>query len=165
VKYEITGTYTDSCSIVQAPSEKAFMRSNRLLFAAGLLAALTALVHTVAGTYDVHSPLLNSNLPQPLSLLLYACWHLVTVTLCLSAWGLLWPPNPRTLQTQAVLSGAIGITWMLFGVVFVTVALLIGGSPALLLALPQWMLLVPAGALAWSGSRRLLIPATDSRSN
>ena len=139
------------------------MHSNRRLFAAGVLAALTALVHTVAGTYEVHSPLLHSNLPQPLSLLLYACWHLVTVTLCLSAWGLLRPPNPRTLQSQAVLAGAIGVAWILFGVVFVTVALLIGGSLAMLLALPQWILLIPAGALAWSGSRRLLVPSTDSR--
>jgi len=140
------------------------MRSNRLLLTAGLLAALTALVHAVAGTYEVHSPLLHSNLPQPLSLLLYACWHLVTVTLCLSAWGLLRPPNPRTVQTRAVLAGAIGIAWILFGAVFVAVALLIGGSPALLLALPQWLLLIPAGALAWSGSRGLLVASTDSRS-
>jgi len=61
------------------------MRSNRLLSAGGLLVALTALVHTVAGTHVVHSPLLHSNLPQPLSLLLYACWHIVAITLCLSA--------------------------------------------------------------------------------
>jgi len=140
------------------------MRSNRLLFAAGLLAALTALVHTVAGTYDVHSPLLHSNLPQPLSLLLYACWHIVTVTLCLSAWVLLRPPNARLIETQAVLAGAIGIAWLLFGVVFIAVALLIGGNPALLLALPQWALLIPVGVLAWLGSRHLLLAPTDSRS-
>jgi len=135
------------------------MSSNRQLRFAGYLAAFTAAVHTLAGTYEVHGPLLNSELPKTLALLLYACWHLVTVALCLSAWALLKPPAPRTAQTQAVLAGSIGIVWLSFGLVFIVVALLFGGSLSTLLVLPQWVLLMPVGALAWLGSRKLLSPS------
>ena len=131
------------------------MRPKTILTIAGYLAAFTAAVHTFAGTYEVHGPLLNSTMPKALALLLYACWHLVTATLCLSAWVLLRSPEPWTVQTKAVLAGAIGILWLSFGVVFVTVALLFGDSPSTLLVLPQWVLLLPVGALAWFGSRKL----------
>ena len=135
------------------------MRPNTILSIAGYLAAFTAAVHTFAGTYEVHAPLLTSTLPKPLALILYACWHLVTAALCLSAWALLRPPKPRTLQSQALLAGTIGILWASFGTVFVAVALLLGGSLSTLLVLPQWALLLPVGALAWFGSRRLLSAA------
>jgi hypothetical protein len=132
------------------------MRPKTILTIAGYLAAFTAAVHTFAGTYEVHGPLLNSTMPKALALLLYACWHLVTATLCLSAWALLRSPESWTVQTKAVLAGAIGILWLSFGVVFVSVTLLFGDSPATLLVLPQWVLLLPVGALAWFGSRKLL---------
>ena len=135
------------------------MQANRLLSIAGYLAALTAAVHAFAGTYEVHTPLLNSTLPRALALLLYACWHMVTAALCLSAWALLRPPEPRTVQSQAVLTGAIGIAWASFGLVFIAVALLFGDSLSTLLVLPQWVLLLPVGALAWFGSRKLLSTA------
>jgi hypothetical protein len=136
------------------------MRSNRYLLCAGLLAAMTAAVHTFAGTYEVHAALLNSTLPKPLALLLYACWHLVTVTLCLSAWALLRPLRGRTAESHAVLAAAIGTAWFLFGLVFLGVSLLVGGSWSMLLVLPQWLLLLPVGVLAWLGSRRLLASGT-----
>ena len=135
------------------------MRPTTLLSIAGYLAAFTAAVHTFAGTYEVHAPLLNSTLPKALALLLYACWHLVTAAMCLSAWALLRPPEPRTVQSQAVLAGVIGILWALFGFVFIAVALLFGESLSMLLVLPQWVLLLPVGALAWVGSRKLLSSA------
>ena len=140
------------------------MRTNRLLLIAGFLAALTAVVHTFAGTYEIHAPLLNSTLQKPLALLLYACWHLVTVTLCLSAWALLRPLEPRTVESHAVLARAIGAAWFLFGLVFVAVALLFGGTLSTLLVLPQWLLLLPVGVLAWLGSDKLLSDATHLQS-
>ncbi len=41
------------------------MVTNRTLLAAAALAALTAAVHTIAGTVEVHAPLLASPLPAP----------------------------------------------------------------------------------------------------
>lgn len=136
------------------------MLTNRMLSLAGYLAVFTAAVHTFGGTYEVHAPLLNSALPKPLALMLYACWHLVTAVLCLSSWALLRSPSPRTIQSQAVLAGAIGIAWTSFGLVIIAVALLFGESLSTLLVLPQWVLLLPVGALAWFGSRKLLSTAT-----
>ncbi|MBK9615720.1 MAG: hypothetical protein IPO35_09465 [Uliginosibacterium sp.] len=66
------------------------MKQNRALLLSAFLAAFTALLHTIGGTLEIHAPLLTSALPEPISLLLYACWHLVTVTLVLSALALLW---------------------------------------------------------------------------
>lgn len=135
------------------------MRANTILTIAGYLAAFTAAVHTFASTYEVHVPLLNSTIPKALALPLYACWHLVTAALCLSAWALLRPPEPRTVESQALLASAIGILWASFGLVFVAVALLFGESLPTLLVLPQWVLLLPVGALAWCGTRKLLSAA------
>jgi hypothetical protein len=134
-----------------------FMPSNRQLSIAGVLAAVTAAVHTIAGTLEVHSPLLGSALPDALRLLLYACWHLVTVALCLSAWVLLRPPQSVSAEAAAVLARAIGILWMCFGLVFIAVALLLGRTPAALLMLPQWVLLLPVGWLAYRGAGEYLV--------
>jgi hypothetical protein len=131
--------------------------TNKPLTFAGYLAAFTAAVHTVAGTYEVHTPLLGSALPESLALLLYACWHLVTAALCLSAWALLRPLKPGTSASHAALTGAIGILWTSFGLIFIAVALLFGESLNTLLVLPQWALLLPVGALAWVGSRKLVL--------
>jgi hypothetical protein len=45
------------------------------------LAGLTAVLHTVIGTSEIHVPLLKSELKPEVSLLLYACWHIVTAVL------------------------------------------------------------------------------------
>ena len=132
------------------------MQPRTLLSVAGYLAAFTAAVHTFAGTYEVHTQLLTSALPKTLSLLLYACWHLVTAALCLSAIALLAPSSHKPPRSYAVLAHAVGVAWTSFGLVFILVALLFGGSPSALLSLPQWMLLLPVGGLAWHGSRKLL---------
>jgi hypothetical protein len=132
------------------------MQPRALLSIAGYLAAFTAAVHTFAGTYEVHTPLLTSALPKTLSLLLYACWHLVTAALCLSALALLAPSSRKPLHSYAVLAHAIGIAWTSFGLVFIAVALLFGDSPSALLWLPQWVLLLPVGGLALHGSSKLL---------
>ena len=127
------------------------MVTNRILLAAAALAAFTATVHTVAGTLEVHAPLLTSPLPQSLSLLLYACWHLVTVTLVLSAVALAWASRNHRAPSNGALPAFIGVLWVVFGAVFVAVAVGLSGPPALLV-LPQWTLLIPIGGLALFGA-------------
>jgi hypothetical protein len=55
-----------------------------------------------------------------------------------------------------VLARSIGIAWASFGAVFIAVAVFLGDSPMALLVLPQWVLLLPVGVLAWLGSRKLM---------
>ncbi len=127
----------------------------RQLLAAGYLASFTALLHLVGGTIEIHQPLMTSQLPEPLRLLLLACWHLVSVALLLSGPALLWCARPERQASAGALTLFIGAMWLGFGAVFVVVALVYQGVNGLA-TLPQWTLLLPVGALATLGGRRLL---------
>lgn len=129
------------------------MKKNSALLAAAYLAAFTAIVHTIGGTLEIHTPLVTSPLPTSISLLLYACWHLVTVTLILSAIALFWSSHNNRVKSNFALPAFIGILWISFGVVFVFVALYFSGLGGLMI-LPQWILLIPIGALAIYGTRK-----------
>jgi hypothetical protein len=129
------------------------MKVNPLLLVSGLLAAFTAALHTFAGTPEIQEPLLRSTIPQPVSLLLYACWHLVTVALVLSAVALIWSAGPNSRTAAGALPLFVSILWLLFGLVFVAVALVFSG-PSALLVLPQWILLIPVGILGLLGGRK-----------
>ncbi len=58
---------------------------NRTLALAAVLAAFTFIVHLVVGTGEIAAPLFASALPPEIRYLLYACWHLVSCALALSA--------------------------------------------------------------------------------
>lgn len=124
-----------------------------LLFAAGLLAAFTTLVHLFAGTPEIQGPLLNSSLPQPVILMLFLCWHLVSAALGLSALALLWSAFPAGAARAGALPRFISLLWIAFGLVCVVVALAVAGPNGLLI-LPQWILLIPVGVLGLLGDRR-----------
>lgn len=129
------------------------MKKNRALLIAAFLAMFTAIVHTIGGTIEIHTPLLSSPLPESISLLLYACWHLVTATLILSAIALFWLSSNNRTESNFALPAFIGILWVSFGVVFISVALYFSGIKALLV-LPQWTLLIPIGGLTLFGVRK-----------
>ncbi|MCQ0022991.1 hypothetical protein M4914_08550 [Streptomyces somaliensis DSM 40738] len=122
---------------------------NGWLFAAGLLAAATAVVHVVAGGRSVVRPLLGGSLPAEPRRTLHAVWHLVTADLSLSSVVLLalaWASEP---STPLVLF--IAAQYAAYAVVFLVVALT-ADWPRPLLRLPQWMLLLPVGVLAFLGT-------------
>lgn len=119
---------------------------NRKLLLAGLLAAFTAIVHIAVGTPEVAGPLLRAPWASELRLLLYACWHLVSCALALSALALLAAARNKELAGRRALVAFISLMWAAFGLVFVLIALPHGGVP-MLLKLPQWILLLPVGLL------------------
>lgn len=133
------------------------MKSSRIWLVASVLALFSALVHTFAGTPEIQRPLLDSAIPHSVALLLYACWHLVTVALFLSAAALLWSSRPHNSNAAGMLPRFIGLLWLMFGLVFVVVALVFDG-PSALFVLPQWVLLVPVGVLCLLGDRRRAKP-------
>lgn len=122
---------------------------NGWLFAAGTLAAATALIHVIAGGRDVVRPLLAGRLAAEPKRTLHVVWHFVTADLLLSAAALIVvslsaePHNPLVLfiaahyfaYTAAFLVGTLAAHW-----------------PRPLLRLPQWMLLLPVGILATIGA-------------
>ena len=142
------------------------MNQPRLLLASAILAAGTAALHTGLGTIEIQRPLLDSALPTSVSWLLFACWHLVSVMLTLSAAGLFWSwqqvraarggepaaaRDPGRAFAAQPLVRFIALAWVLFGSVFIAVALSLGPVATLWL-LPQWILLIPIGMLAWLGA-------------
>lgn len=135
---------------------------NRFLFTSSILAAFTACVHFFVGTAEIATPLLNSSLTLELKYLLYACWHLVSCALFLSAAAFLISALPRHHERAHSLALFVSWLWLSFGAVFIVVGL-VGAHGTLLFKLPQWALLLPVGALGLMGcatSRR-----SSARSN
>jgi len=122
---------------------------NWLIFAAGVLAAFTALLHIFVGGRDIARPLLASELSEEVKLTVYGCWHIVTVYLVISAVSLLVAsfglvPAPESLVAF------ISASWVLFGLLFVAVTLGLA-KPRGIFRFPQWALLIPVGMLGFWG--------------
>lgn len=129
---------------------------NRTLLFTSILATFTAAVHIFVGTPEIQEPLLRSALPQEISLLLYACWHLVSVTLSLSALAFFISARANLAGSSRNMVKLVSYMWLCFGLVFIAIALLHSGV-SMLLKLPQWTLLLPVGALGlWGCSTQAL---------
>lgn len=129
---------------------------NRTFFLTAILAAFTAAVHVFVGTPEIEGPLLQSALPEEVRLLLYACWHLVSVTLTLSAAAFFVSARAGGTPPPHQMVKLVSCLWLCFGLVFIVVALLYSGAP-MLLKLPQWALLLSVGALGlWGCSDKSL---------
>lgn len=126
---------------------------NKPLLIAALLAAFTAAVHLFMGGADVAVPLLASSLAEEPRLALYAVWHLVSVTLVLSAVALYVSALPRHAVASRYLVLFISTLWLCFSVVFLIVAFTQPGE-GLFFKIPQWILLFPVGLLGLWGARR-----------
>lgn len=125
---------------------------NRRMMAAAALALLTAGVHLVLGGQDVIDPLLDSALQHTAKLTLYGAWHLVTVTLFASAAVLFVGARAPGAAGPRARARLVGWLWCAFGLVFLAVAAGQGGGDAFM-EWPQWILLLPVGLLALSGTR------------
>ena len=121
---------------------------NWFIISSGVLAAITAVIHIVAGGKEVAQPLLASSLDQVVKLTMYACWHLVSVALVLSALALL--ASGSDLITSPPMVAYISALWLLFGLVFLVVTLGVA-KPRGLFRFPQWALLIPVGLLGLWG--------------
>ncbi|AKS45640.1 hypothetical protein SAMN05444287_0738 [Octadecabacter temperatus] len=119
---------------------------NLWLFAAGVAAALTALIHIFGGGPENVRPLLRSNdiadVPKYVN---YYCWHLVTLTITAMATGLIWASLDPT-QT--------GLAWMwtIMAILFTLWSLvLIKWKGQKLFHMPQWTLFGVVSVLAVIG--------------
>jgi hypothetical protein len=127
---------------------------NKPLLIASLLTAFIAAVHIFAGGADIAAPLLASSLADEPRLTLYAVWHLVTVTLVLSAIALYVSAQPRYAVATHYLALFISVLWLCFGAVFLLIASTQPGED-LFLKMPQWILFLPVGLLGLWGSSRI----------
>jgi hypothetical protein len=121
---------------------------NWLVTISGVLAAITAAIHIVAGGKEIVRPFLVSNLDEAVKLTMYGCWHLVSVALVLSSLALLG--NGSGMIVSSPMVAFISALWLLFGVVFLVVSLRLARPPGLF-RFPQWALLIPVGILGLWG--------------
>ena len=124
---------------------------NKLLLLASVLAAFVTSVHVVAGGRDVAIPLLASGLGDEPRLTLYAVWHMVSALLGISAVVLARATLPKHQVAMASAVRLVALLWLASGFVFLAVAATQPGE-GLFLKLPQWILLLPVGMLAWLGA-------------
>lgn len=123
---------------------------NGWFLAAGLTSAAVAAIHARAGGRDVVRPLLAGNLPDEPRRVLHAVWHMVTADLILAAAALIGLALSRQ-------PGGNMVAWLLaahfvaYTAVFLVISLAADWSKPWL-RLPQWLLLLPVGALAAVGA-------------
>ena len=123
------------------------MKKNIPILIAGIVMALTTLLHLTGGQYDHVVPLLASNLEPTDKVVLLGVWHMVSVTLMLMAyWLLKYGLKPIANQTSAMRLMA----WLnlLFAFVFIAVSI------ARLTFAPQWILFLPIGMLIVVGLKK-----------
>ncbi len=113
------------------------MNALYLQFAGTTLAGLTAAIHVFVGTHDTLPPLLDSDLDLAVKGTFQACWHFVSIFLVASVW---------CFGRETGCARNFAWLWLAFGSCFFAAGLVNAGLPGLV-ALPQWILLAPAGAL------------------
>ncbi len=126
---------------------------NVKLLLAGLLALVTTLIHVIAGGQDVVSVLLKTPMDEEAKLVLYAVWHMASVTMGFSSLILLQSSFSRNRQQWLVSVRCIAFLWCSFGLVFLVV-IAMQPSSGWWFKLPQWLLLLPVGVLGFWGSSR-----------
>ena len=124
---------------------------NAPLLAAGVLAAVTAGIHLIAGHVDTVRPLLASSLNEAPKQTLHGCWHIASVVQAVSAVVLLYLAVFGGGASADALARFIALNYFGFGLVFLAIALSVAW-PKGLIRLPQWALLLPVAALAWWGT-------------
>ena len=123
---------------------------NIWIFSSGLLAFFTTVVHIFAGQIDPIRPFLKSDLADVPKATLLACWHMVSVMLMTSALGTLYVGWFGMMEYHLVVL-LLGYLHVAFTGVFLLVGWCFFGIRALI-TLPQWLLLLPIGALAIVGA-------------
>ena len=121
---------------------------NWLIISSGVLASITAFFHIFSGGREVAGPLLASTTKEEVKLTMYACWHLVSISLGVSSLALL--ANGIGFYDSPALIVFISLLWLLYGIVFLAVTLHIA-KPKGLFRFPQWTILIPVGLLGLLG--------------
>jgi hypothetical protein len=118
----------------------------RSLLIAGVLSAIAALVHGIAGEMTTIQSLLSTNIEAVPATELRAVWHMVTIHLSASAVMLFILAK----SANKTLGRFLAVQFAGYGMVFLAVAVI---HQVGLLETPQWILLFPIAGLTYWGSR------------
>jgi hypothetical protein len=114
---------------------------------AGILNLVTALIHTIAGHFELILPFMDIEMDIALKAILHACWHMVTVTLFVSSLVFLYIGVKPLRYSSAQIALLLGVPYIAFSLVFIALSMAHG------LFLFQWVLLLPIGILAIYGAK------------
>jgi len=126
---------------------------NKVLLFTAAFAAFTAVLHIFGGGAAVAKPIADSSLADEPRLLALAVWHMVSITLVLSAVGFGLGALARHEERSRYLVCFISALWIGFGFAVIGVILTESGDD-LFRTLPQPVLLIPVGLLGFWGVQR-----------
>lgn len=119
---------------------------NLFLLIASLFAAITWMIHVIAGGREVVAPLLDSDIAWVPRITHYYCWHMVTITLAVMALGFAYGGFFEQGLDVAWLVEILAILFALWNV-----ALGLWKRPKPWYALPQWVLFLAISVVALPG--------------
>ncbi len=122
---------------------------NGFWLAASAIAAVTALIHLIAGHRAPLGVMLAADFDEVAKRTMHVVWHLVTIDLVISA-AVLFAAAAWPARVSTQLPGVVAVQHGLYAVAFVVIALA-SRLPRGLLKLPQWILFVPIVGLAVAG--------------
>ena len=125
------------------------MKKNIPILIAGVIMALTTILHLTGGQIDHVEPLLASDLNPTDKAVLLGVWHMVSVALMITAfWLIRYGLKPKPILHDAIRF----IAWLnlLFAIVFIIVSI-VRWSFA-----PQWILFLPIATLIFFGLKNQL---------
>lgn len=120
------------------------MKKNKPILIAGIIMALTTILHLTGGQVDHVVPLLSSNIDSMDKAVLLGVWHLVSAVLFIMAvWLIRQGLSPLAERRDSM--RLIAYINILFALVFVLVSIYRGEFT------PQWILFLPMGLLVLLG--------------
>lgn len=118
---------------------------NKFWIVAGLLNLLTALVHTIAGQFDLVIPLLSTDLNLQAKSEWMAAWHMITIFLFLTSFYILRSGFGKSKIDDSSSIKLIGILYCLISIPFIVSSIYFKTFA------PQWIILLPIGMLSIIG--------------
>lgn len=126
------------------------MNSNRNIYwlIGGGINLFTAVLHTIGGQLELVSPLMSSNLIDQAKAEWIGAWHMITIILFLTSYFLIKNGSGKIENRQTELVKYIGYLYIIFAVPSITTSMMYK------LLAPQWILLLPIGALVLYGVKK-----------
>ena len=121
---------------------------NMVWIIGGILNLFTALLHTIAGQFDLVTPLLNSDLSDQAKTEWLGVWHMITVVLFTTSYYLVRSGFSKTTFHNSGIIKSIGSVYILFSLSFIFSSIVTQKFA------PQWILLLPIGILAFWGLKK-----------
>lgn len=119
---------------------------NKYWISAGIISAITFIIHLTLGQVDLVNPLLESELTTQVKTEFLAVWHMVSIVLLATAF--LYIYNGIKNFTSSITICLLSNLYLGFGVIFILSGIYFS------IFVPQWILLIPIGILGLVGIKK-----------